>query len=93
MALCIPVTCEIQGEEWEVSLSWLKDRGLAFSWGEMRGNDLRFHLGRLRLDIWKKKNVMEKVVKPWKRLPKEEVEFPSHEEFQIHREVGFRDVG
>lgn len=58
----------------------------------MRGNHLRFHLDKFKLDIWEK-NIMEKVVKPWKRLPGEVVEFPSHEEFQSHREVGFRDMG
>lgn len=58
----------------------------------MRGNDLRLHLGRFRLDIWGKK-IMEKVVELWKRLPKEVVELPSHEEFQSHGKVGFRGMG
>lgn len=43
------------------------------------------------MDTWKK-NVKEEVVKPWKRLPKEVVDFLSYEEFQSHGEVGFRDM-
>lgn len=48
----------------------------------MRENSLRFHQGRLRLDIRKKLST-ERVVKHWNRLPREVVESPSLEVLNV----------
>ena len=48
----------------------------------MRENSLRFHQGRLRLDIRKNLST-ERVVKHWNRLPREVVESPSLEVLNV----------
>ena len=57
----------------------------------MRGNDLKLHMEKFRLDI-RKSFFSEEVFERWNMLPREVVDSPSLEVFMKHGDVAPRNM-